>query len=112
MVSSAYIFRSVGALYISFIFAKFIISLYLYFLKRSTLPKYLAVRASDGEAPWALITGASDGVGRQLAEELSRRGFNIILHGRNQQKLEGLANLVQSTYKGTKTRVLVADACD
>lgn len=32
---------------------------------------------------WALITGASDGIGKQYSHELARCGFNIILMARD-----------------------------
>jgi 3-oxoacyl-[acyl-carrier protein] reductase len=35
-----------------------------------------------------LITGSSDGLGKQLAIELSKLGSKIILHGRNEQKIK------------------------
>lgn len=41
-----------------------------------------------GRAPYALVTGATDGIGKETAKELYQRGFNIILHGRNAQKLD------------------------
>ncbi len=37
--------------------------------------------------PWALVTGASTGIGYALAEDLARAGFNLIICSR---KLEGL----------------------
>ena len=40
---------------------------------------------------WALITGASDGLGKQYALELARSGFNIILMARSSQKTEAVA---------------------
>ena len=35
-----------------------------------------------------LITGATDGIGKHLAKKLASEGHQIILHGRNPQKLE------------------------
>lgn len=42
------------------------------------------------EAPVALVTGASGGLGRELARALSARGFAIVATGRNRQRLEAL----------------------
>ena len=36
---------------------------------------------------WALITGASDGIGKQYCHELARCGFNIALMARDDAKL-------------------------
>jgi len=34
----------------------------------------------------ALVTGSTDGIGKQTALELAKRGFHVIIHGRNEQK--------------------------
>lgn len=47
-------------------------------------------------AKWAVITGASDGIGRALVHELGNRGYNILAFGRNATKLDAL----KSEYKG------------
>jgi NAD(P)-dependent dehydrogenase (short-subunit alcohol dehydrogenase family) len=39
-----------------------------------------------------LITGSTDGLGRALAAELSLRGHDIVLHGRNPARLKALAS--------------------
>jgi hypothetical protein len=39
------------------------------------------------EANWAAVSGASDGIGREFALQLARKGFNIFLIGRNREKL-------------------------
>ncbi len=41
--------------------------------------------------PWALIAGASDGVGLAFARRLAREGLNLILVARNQAKLDKAA---------------------
>lgn len=37
---------------------------------------------------WALVTGATDGIGKGIARELAKRGLDLILIGRNAEKLE------------------------
>ncbi|KAI0667838.1 NAD-P-binding protein [Trametes maxima] len=55
---------------------------WLYFLRPSTVHHYL-----HGSAPYALVTGATDGIGKGTAAELFARGFNLVLHGRNEAKM-------------------------
>jgi 17beta-estradiol 17-dehydrogenase / very-long-chain 3-oxoacyl-CoA reductase len=40
---------------------------------------------------WAVVTGATDGIGRAYALELARQGFNIVLLSRSVEKLEACA---------------------
>ncbi len=58
--------------------------------------------------PWALVTGASDGIGRAMAHEAARRGLNVVLVARRQPELERLAaELAQAN--GVLTRVVSVD---
>ena len=57
---------------------------------------------------WAVITGASDGLGKQYAIELAKSGFNIVLIARNLAKLDQVANMLKSTY-GVQTLCIVFD---
>jgi short-subunit dehydrogenase len=58
--------------------------------------------------PWAVVTGASEGIGRSFAGALARRGFHLVLVARRSQLLDALAaNLTQA--HGRQCEVLVAD---
>ncbi len=46
--------------------------------------------------PWALIAGASDGVGLAFARRLAREGMKLILVARNQAKLDSAAEEVKA----------------
>lgn len=41
--------------------------------------------------PWAIVTGATDGIGKEYARELARLGVNIILMSRSIEKLTKVA---------------------
>lgn len=53
--------------------------------------------------PWAVVTGASDGIGREFARSLAREGFKLVIVARRRQALESLA-------KELSTEVRVVDA--
>jgi short-subunit dehydrogenase len=48
---------------------------------------------------YALITGASKGIGRAIATELATRGFNVLLVARSQELLQQVAAEITSRYK-------------
>ncbi|KAK2769819.1 hypothetical protein FQN53_005857 [Emmonsiellopsis sp. PD_33] len=58
---------------------------------------------------WALITGASDGIGKEFAFQLSRAGFNIVLVSRTASKLAAVAEEIHKLSPGTQTKVLAMD---
>ena len=48
--------------------------------------------------PWALVAGASKGLGAAFSEALAKRGLNLVLIARQRSKLEALAGALQQNY--------------
>ncbi|KAL6901065.1 short chain dehydrogenase/reductase [Trichoderma evansii] len=102
------IFAAIGAIAVAALAFK-AASAVIVFLLPSNLKRYAHVSA-DGRPPWALVTGASDGIGRGFADELALRGFNVVLHGRNRAKLDVVKSELQKRHPGRSFRTLIADA--
>ncbi|KAJ7254235.1 hypothetical protein C8J57DRAFT_1347573 [Mycena rebaudengoi] len=89
--------------------------LYLFIFHRSTISRYLqasitpAASSTSEHRSWALITGASDGIGLAFAHELASDGFNIILHGRSPTKLAAVETALKAQYPHISTRLFVLD---
>ncbi len=47
----------------------------------------------------ALVTGASSGIGEKIAKELGKRGYDIILVARNEEKLKDVASKIKTNTK-------------
>ena len=60
----------------------------------------------DGK--WAIITGASSGIGKALAFEFAAGGFNVFLTGRNESALNAVAAQCSREH-GVATDVVIAD---
>ena len=60
---------------------------------------------------WALVTGASSGIGWALAEELAAGGTHLLLTARRKQRLTKLRRELRSTY-GVQIEVLAADLAE
>ena len=57
---------------------------------------------------WALVTGASSGIGKELAEELAHRGTNLVVVARRENLLTDLATNLEKKY-GVKVVVHAMD---
>jgi short-subunit dehydrogenase len=68
----------------------------------------MTIQASTGTA---LITGASTGIGAVYADRLARRGYDLILVARNQERLRALASRL-SNETGQAVETVVADLND
>lgn len=61
--------------------------------------------------PWAVVTGASEGIGRAFAEQLAGRGLSLVLVARRADLLQALAQQLQAEH-GVECRVIATDLSD
>jgi len=89
----------VGWLALTFFGAK----LAVYFSKYLRSPVNLKKLGS-----WAVVTGASDGIGKGFCEQLAKKGLNVVLVSRSQDKLDVLAKELAEKFN-VETKVIVID---
>jgi len=67
------------------------------------------LKARYGAHSWAVVTGASDGIGKAFCLELAREGFNIALIARNEEKLNEVEREIKEIQPLTETKIIIAD---
>ncbi|SCU88179.1 LAFA_0E11166g1_1 [Lachancea sp. 'fantastica'] len=60
---------------------------------------------------YCVVTGASDGIGKEYAHQLAKRGFNLVLISRTLSKLEDLKSVLEKTYK-IEVRICAIDVSE
>lgn len=61
---------------------------------------------------WAFVTGATDGIGYGFVCELASRNVNVILHGRNEEKLTRIINELKGKHPRLHFEPFLCDATD
>lgn len=61
-----------------------------------------------GVGSWVVVTGATDGLGKEFAMQFARLKFNVCLVSRTQSKLEAVAEEINKKY-GVKTSTIACD---
>jgi len=64
---------------------------------------------SDAAGKTVLVTGATDGLGRHVATELAAKGATVLVHGRNQERLEAIVEDVREQEYEGEARSYLAD---
>ncbi|MCG2631801.1 SDR family NAD(P)-dependent oxidoreductase [Bradyrhizobium sp. WYCCWR 13023] len=65
-------------------------------------------KTRDRYGPWALVTGASDGIGREFARRIAKTGINVALVARREDELHLLAENLHADM-GVRTLVIACD---
>ncbi|KAI1373997.1 short chain dehydrogenase [Hypoxylon crocopeplum] len=93
-----------GALFIGSKLLDFLrLFLSIFILSGTSLRKY------GKKGTWAVVTGASDGLGKEFATQLAAKGFNLVLVSRTLSKLETLSQELESKFGELQTKVLDMD---
>ena len=56
-----------------------------------------------------LITGSTDGIGKETAKQLAKKGHRIIIHGRNQDKAQNVKKELNSINPEAAHQIAIAD---
>jgi len=82
---------------------------WFHLLRPATDQKFL-----HGTSPYVVITGSTDGIGKCLAKTPYAKGFNSILHGRNEEKVEDVVEEIQALHgrKDGEIKYFVADVSE
>lgn len=64
------------------------------------------------EQKYALVTGATGGLGKAFATTLAEGGYSLLLTGRSEEKLLALQTELKKRYPQTQTRIYPADLAD
>ncbi|KAJ4814415.1 Very-long-chain 3-oxoacyl-CoA reductase 1 [Rhynchospora pubera] len=58
---------------------------------------------------WAIVTGPTSGIGQSFAFELAKNGMNLVLVGRNAEKLEQVKSEISVLHESTEVKTVVFD---
>jgi 17beta-estradiol 17-dehydrogenase / very-long-chain 3-oxoacyl-CoA reductase len=97
--------------FLAFFYLAILYSLYKLqnFIYKNCVRKRVNMIGRYGDRSWALVTGATDGIGKAFCEELALIGFNIILVSRNPEKLNKVAKEIQNLNPNIQTHEVEFD---
>ncbi|THH16063.1 hypothetical protein EW146_g4525 [Bondarzewia mesenterica] len=101
MTVASFSLQALGALTLSY----FVLSFGSVIFRTFILPGKPLTKFGAKQGAWAVVTGASDGIGREFALQLAKSGFNVFLAARNPEKLASVA----SEIRGVQTQTFTID---
>ena len=99
-----FVLRFVGAATLYYIAYKLISFHSLWLIPTRSITYYQLQNSA-----WALVTGASAGIGRGCAEELASRGFNVILLGHLPDELQEVKRSIGKESPNIDVKIIVLD---
>ena len=67
-------------------------------LKAYVYPNIFSIDYKQKYGEWAVVTGCTQGIGKCYAEEMAKKGLNVVLVSRSKSKLDPLALELSKTY--------------
>lgn len=64
------------------------------------------------ESKVILVTGSTDGIGKQTAVELAKMGHKVIVHGRSEERSRNAAEEIKSVSQSDEIEMIAADFAD
>jgi 17beta-estradiol 17-dehydrogenase / very-long-chain 3-oxoacyl-CoA reductase len=99
-------FTTIGLLVAAY-FAVEVLKFIVTFARSGSLHQY-----NHHQKSFALVTGATGGIGAGFAGELCQQGFNVIIHGRSSTKLERIKAELNKEFPDSIVKLAIADALD
>ncbi|CAJ0577298.1 unnamed protein product, partial [Mesorhabditis spiculigera] len=99
--------KAFGYLGLTFVAYKVLTALY-----NIVYPYFLAGKIDllqKAGAKWAVVTGSTDGIGKAYSFDLARRGFNVLLISRSQDKLEATKKEIKDKYSNVEIKTYTFD---
>lgn len=78
----------------------------------SSLARPSSSELSLPSSSFALVVGGSSGIGREFAIQLAEKGFNILVIGRNKERMVQVKEEIENKFKGIRVEPIVFDLSD
>jgi short-subunit dehydrogenase len=78
------------------------------FLERERFERDPIPDLKEQYGPWAVVTGASAGIGAEFARAFARHGLSVVLAARRRERLDALARDIEEAHR-VATRVVAVD---